>query len=380
MTTKPEVNIELHQSHLRAFNDCPAKAKMMLDGVQGHAVPLFDHGQKLHEYLYAYVASCQQKGVTRDDEWADAFESITEDRRLAKAIRQFPLTVIIRPEFVVEGLEQGFKVELEHCTFAGRIDRLELDLEQRLWRVIDYKSGFKPLVQEEPPRQLLLYAAAVNRLKAEEGDRFEVWLVYPEANENLPPSMWTLTQDDLAEVLPNLDTVAQGLQKIDRWDATPSQSACQACPYLMGYCPLWDPDKDVDELPVLATQEMAEWAWQVRRWADQAVKEWAKEHGPVMGYNFAPPKYIEEGSTHWRPAGSLRSKAGKANLQELLRSLFHRAAVAGDVVLSQALEIKSYWLNRVMADEESEVAKAIRPFVEPVQVVAEFRKHYGEEE
>lgn len=372
---------EIHQSMIRAFEQCPFKGKSYLDGVKGHVVPLFEFGSRLHEYLYAYGDNCQRKGVQRDDEWADAFAATLDDSRLRKAVRQFPLTVVLRPEYEVQGLEHSFSIELEHCVVAGRLDRLEYDPVDKLWRVIDYKSGFKPLRSEDPPFQLKLYAAAVNHLLGHEGDRFECWYVYPEANESLPPSMWTLEQEELEGVLDGVDKFAVELQAMTRFEATPSQGACQACPYLMGGCPLWDFD-NVHQgygYPIVDSAGDAEHMWQVRQWADQAVKTWAAENGPVGGCSYAAPRYVEDGLTHWQVAGNKRTKAGKQVVADLINKILRLAVTAG-VNLSTALDVKTYWLNKVMADEESEIAKEIRQYVEPIQPDAEWREHLGGDE
>lgn len=367
---KPEV----HQSMMRAAGECWFKCKGMLDRVKGHEVPMFRFGSLAHEYFYAYAERCQNDGVTKSEEWADNMAAVCDDSRLAKLIRQLPLTIVIRPEYEVKGLEHGFSIELEHCVVAGRLDRLEYDPIQHLWRVIDYKTGFKPLRQEEAPFQLQLYAAAVNHLQGQEGDAFECWYVYPEANAALPPSMWTLTQEDLGPVLPAVDEWAVAVQAMTRFEATPSQQACQACPYLFGVCPLWG---EADRMPVIQSEALAEFAWQVRQWADQAVKTWAAEHGPVAGYEYGAPKYVEDGLTHWQVAGNQRTKAGKQVAADLINKVFRLAAQGAGVVLSTALQVKPYWLNKVMADEESEIAKAIREYVEPVPAEAEWREHIG---
>ncbi len=367
--------LEVHQSAIRAFGDCPFKGKAYLDGVKGHVVPLFEYGSLAHEYLHAYAERCQNDGVTRSDEWADSMAAVCDDSRMAKLIRQMPLTMVIRPEFEVKGLEHGFSVEMEHCVIAGRIDRLEYDEKQQLWRVIDWKTGFKPLRSEDPPFQLTLYAAAINRLSADEGNRYEVWYVYPEANPNLPPSMWTLEQEELEGVLEETDQWAVNVQAMTRFEATPSQGACQACPYLLNGCPEWETD-EVD-MPVITTPEEAEWAWQVRQWADGAVKVWAAENGPVGGCGYQAPKYVDDGLTHWQVAGNQRSKAGKQVALDLLNKVFRLAATGVGVVLSTAMKINPYWLNKVMADEESPIAKEIRPYVEPIQPEAEWREHLG---
>jgi len=376
--SKPEV----HQSMMRAFEQCPFKGKQYLDGVKGHVVPLFQFGSRAHEYLYAYADNCQTKGVTRDDEWADNMAAVCDDSRMAKLIRQLPLTVVLRPEFVVQGLEHSCSIELEHCVVAGRLDRLELDEAQRLWRVMDWKTGFKPLRSEDPPFQMRLYAAAVNRLYGQEGDRFECWYVYPEANPNLPPSMWTLEQEELEAVLDEVDAWAVNVGEMTRFEAVPSQAACQACPYLMGECPEWD-FENADPgyfYPIVDSAEDAEWAWQVRQWADQAVKAWAAEHGPVAGCGYEAPRYVEEGLTHWQVAGNQRTKAGKQVALDLMNKIFRLAATGQNVVLTTALQVKTYWLNKVMADEESEIAVQIREYVEPIQPDAEFREHLGGDE
>lgn len=372
---------EIHQSMIRAFEQCPFKGKSYLDGLKGHVVPMFEFGSRLHEYLYAYGDNCQRKGVQRDDEWADAFAATLDDSRLRKAVRQFPLTVVLRPEYEVQGLEHSFSIELEHCVVAGRLDRLEYDPVDKLWRVIDYKSGFKPLRSEEPPFQLRLYAAAVNHLLGHEGDRFECWYVYPEANESLPPSMWTLEQEELEPVLNEVDQWAMNVQGMTRFEATPSQAACQACPYLMTVCPEWD-FENADQgyfYPIVDSAEDAEFAWQVRQWADRAVKTWAAENGPVGGCSYTAPRYVEDGLTHWQVAGNKRTKAGKQVVADLINKILRLAVTAG-VNLSTALDVKTYWLNKVMADEESEIAQEIRQFVEPIQPEAEFREHLGGEE
>jgi hypothetical protein len=278
---------------------------------------------------------------------------------------------------------------------AGRLDRLELDEEQRLWRVMDWKTGFKPLRSEDPPFQMRLYAAAVNRLYGQEGDRFECWYVYPEANPNLPPSMWTLEQEELEPVLDEVDQWAVNVGEMTRFEPTPSQAACQACPYLLGGCPEWADNLTIgtmvvdqndriswepEDMPVIMSPQVAEWAWQVRQWADQAVKAWAAEHGPVAGCGYEVPKYVEEGLTHWQVAGNQRTKAGKQVALDLMNKIFRLAASGAGVVLSTALKVQPYWLNKVMADEESEIAKEIREFVEPIQPDAEFREHLGGEE
>ena len=132
-------------------------------------------------------------------------------------------------------------------------------------------------------------------------------------------------------------------------------------------------------MPVITSLAMAEWAWQVRLWADAAVKEWAKDNGAVNGYTYVPPNYVEDGLTHWS-VPSTRSKAGKQNLNELLRTIYQRAVTGKDLLLSQALKLNDRWLNKVMADEESELAQLIRPHVEPITPAAEFREHLGGEE
>ena len=359
---------ELHQSNLRDLEECPARFDLKRQGKTGYEVPLFEAGLRLHGIWYTYVDHCQQAGVPRDDEYADLLEQEQGESRYAAACRKLPLTVILRPGYYVQ-MEHEFAVPLVNCVFAGRLDRLEYNPDAKQWRIIDYKSGFKPERPDRVPRQLLLYAAAIDHLFGKDGDTYECWLQYPEANPNFPPCEWTLNQDVLEGVMGRVDSLALDLDKRTRWDPTPG-THCRACPFLCADCPL-----NGQEAMVVNCQEEALFAWQQQQHLAAAVKDYIADHGPVEGIGgWGPPKWVETGEQHWTLAGKPNSKVRRENMRALVTVLNRLGATHPDLVdYGKAFSYSDAWLNRVMR-ENGLVAEAVRHLVQEVAPKAVFQQ------
>ena len=356
--------IELHQSDLRSMEECPARSDLHLQGKTGYAVPLFQYGLRLHAMLEQYGKHCTDMGFSRDDQWADACAEGISESRLAAAVRKFPLNVILRPGFSVE-TEREFEVMLEHCVYKGRIDRLEYNPEAQIWRVIDYKSGFKPEHPERVPRQLLLYAAAIDKLHGKDGDTYETWLVFPEANPNIPLMEWTLTRENLESVLFNLDLRAKMIAHTPTWPATPGEH-CRACPYLCADCPL-----NGEEALVVNSEEECLFVWQQQQHLKDAVKAWTAAHGHVDGIGGWTAPKSEAGYT---VAGRPRSKEKKANETQLLSTIMRLAAIHPELVdVRRAAKLDSQWLTKQMV-QGGVVADAIAPLVVKVHQSAVFKE------
>jgi len=225
--------------------------------------------------------------------------------------------------------------------------------------VIDYKSGFKPERPDRVPRQLLLYAAAVNHLHGTGGDTFECWLQYPEANPNFPPAEWTLTQEDLGGVLGRLDMLAADLTQRTRWDAAPGDH-CKSCPYLCADCPLGG-----EEALVVNSEEEAIFAWHQQQMLAQAVKAYVAENGPIEGIGeWSTPKWVDNGDQKWTLLGKPNSKERRAAMRLLVSTLNRLGAThPQEVDYGKAFTYSDAWLQRVMK-QGGLVAEAIAGLVQ----------------
>jgi hypothetical protein len=285
--------------------------------------------------------------VPQDYDLADAMAEGITDRRLQRAVRQFPVTITIRPDLVPAGLETAFELELAGgWLFRGRLDRVEVEPTGRV-RIIDYKSGYKPQYPKDPDPQLLIYAACWQRLHPE-AQSFELRQVWPEANFQLPSPTWQV------EGKLSLEPVYQAIAEIEaetKWDARASQRACSFCPYLTTACPL--------KPEVITTDEEAIIAWERSKRLGAAVKVYCEDHDVEGLPSWGAPKNVNDAS--FAPKGASRSKENAANRVEIIR-VFIKHAAAGLVKLSSALTIKTPYLNKAMG-QGGELAEDLAPYV-----------------
>ncbi len=333
-------------SRIRMYRDCPLKFRLYEEGKPQGAVPLFDDGLRLHRALDVYVGHCQEAGLTEDYEFADQMAEAAETPRLRRAIRQFPITITIRPDLVPAGLETSFELPVAGWLLRGRIDRVEVEPDGTV-RIIDYKSGFRPQYPKEPDQQLLTYAGAWQRLRG--GERFRLRQVWPEADPQLPAPEWLV---DGSVSLGHVEAVINEIEARTDWEPTPSQDACQSCPFLTTCCPVGHED-------VITSPEAAICAYERSQRLLSAVKAYCAEHYVEGLPQWMAPKYVARGENHYTVKGTGREKA--ANLTEVIRKVFVHAA-AGEVKLSSALDVKTGWLSREMG-KRTPLAEEIEPYV-----------------
>jgi hypothetical protein len=359
----------LSWSRIRMWRDCHCKYHLYAIGTPQEPVSGFQHGIALHEKVEAYVGWCNDAGVSQDYDAADNMAEGVTSKRLQKAIRQFPVTITIRPDLVPAGLETAFELAIwpDRWLFRGRMDRVEIEPDGRV-RIIDYKSGFKPQYPKDPDPQLLIYAACWQRLHPE-AQKFELRQVWPEANYQLSSPTWQV------EGPLSLEPVMQAIKEIEAamflagdnpdssvWEARASQKACSFCPYLTTACPL--------KPEVITTDEEATVAWVRSARLLTAVKVYCEDHEVEGLPGWTAPKSVNE--AHFAPQGASRSKENAANRTEMIRKIFVHAA-AGEVKLSSALKVDGSWLNREFA-KETPLAADLKPYVYQVPPKAVFRE------
>lgn len=347
----------LSWSRIRMFRDCPQKYQLYAAGTPQEPVEGFRFGVALHEALEQYVGACQQAGVSEDYDLADRMAEAAEGSRLKRALRQFPVTITIRPDLVPVGLETAFELPIGDWLFRGRMDRIELD--GPTVRIIDYKSGFRPQYPKDPEPQLLTYAGCWQQLHPE-AQRFDLRQVWPEADPQLPSPTWQV------EGKVSLDPVYQAIAALERetkFEARPSQKACQFCPYLTTACPR--------KPEVITTPEDAVLAYERGKRLLAQVKEYTQDNLVEDLPKWLAPAWVARGEGHYAPKGLPRSKEQASNRTEIIRKVFVHAS-AGEVKLSSALDVKTSWLNREMGKGTS-LAEDLLPYVYQIPPKATWR-------
>jgi len=329
------------------YRDCPLKFRFYEEGAPQGAVPLFAFGTEFHRHVERYVAACQEKGLTQDYELADEMAAAVTDSRMKRALAQLPLTVIIRPDLLPMGMETSFELPIDGWLLRGRIDRVEVEPDGTV-RIIDYKTGFRPQYPKEPSPQLLLYAAAWATLHPE-AVRFRLRQVWPEADPMLPAPEWVV-EDGLS--LEMLRPVLQEIEARTDWEPTPSQKACQSCPFLTTCCPVGHED-------IITSAEAAVCAYERSQRLLAAVKAYCEDHYVEELPQWLAPKWVSRGEGRFAVAGTGKEK--QENLTQIIRRIFVHAA-AGEVKLSSALDVKGAWLSREMG-KGTPLAEDLKPYV-----------------
>lgn len=244
----------LSASAVDEYNQCPYKYRLnRIDHIpQRKSNAQMAFGIIIHQILYEFHENPQRQSKEYLNEllkkhWIpDAFEySIREEEFHAQAVEilesYWEYLHNVTSSYRSGETEFSFELTDADIRIVGKIDRI--DTENETLKVIDYKTGNKPSINNtKKSLQLALYIEAIRRdaVKGVTGIPGSAQLLYLKNLDDLYEPH-DFSEDELEKHLNSVKEAAEGI-RMNEFPQKPSDFTCGYCDYKDFLCPAWEND------------------------------------------------------------------------------------------------------------------------------------------